>query len=232
MNFKQFCKLYKPTQTELFSEFYDVFEKEIEIKNKRIATEKLKTIINATFKLSASGGFTNMTLRQLSKETNISMGGIYAYIKNKKQLAFLIHKFLNYYVEKSLNQVDSSNPETALEKLIRIHVYISDILQPWFFFAFMESKNLNREQKRYAINSELMMESRLIEVIKQGQDLELYTTRLSPETIAAHIKPLLHDWYLKRWKYKKRKISVDDFCFSVMIFINRGLASPHGLIEN
>ena len=155
MNFKTFCKKHKPTQIELFSEFYDVFEDEIEIKNKRIATDKLKLILNATFKLSASDGFANMTLRQLSQETNISMGGLYAYIQNKNQLAFLIHRFLNYYAEKALNQVDTSNPKTALENLIRTHVYISDILQPWFFFAFMESKNLSQEQKRYAIESEL-----------------------------------------------------------------------------
>jgi AcrR family transcriptional regulator len=225
MNFKTFCKKHKPTQIELFSEFYDVFEDEIEIKNKRIATDKLKLILNATFKLSASDGFANMTLRQLSQETNISMGGLYAYIQNKNQLAFLIHRFLNYYAEKALNQVDTSNPKTALENLIRTHVYISDILQPWFFFAFMESKNLSQEQKRYAIESELMMENRLINVIQQGQNLEIYSNILNAETIATHIKPLLHDWYLKRWKYKQRKITVDDFCYSVMIFINRGLTN-------
>jgi AcrR family transcriptional regulator len=232
MNFKIFCKQHKPTEKQLFSEFYDIFADEIKIKNKRIATEKLILIINATFKLSASAGFANMTLRQLSNETHISMGGLYAYIQNKEQLALFIHRFLNYYVEKTLNQVNQSNPETALENLITTHIYISDILQPWFFFAFMESKNLSQQHKRYAIKSELMMENRLIDVIKQGQELEIYSQILTAESIAAHIKPLLHDWYLKRWKYQQRKIKVDDFCFSVMIFINRGLTSPHALNEN
>ena len=70
-----------------------------------------------------------------------------------------------------------------------------------------------------------MMENRIINVIQQGQNLEIYSNILNAETIATHIKPLLHDWYLKRWKYKQRKITVDDFCYSVMIFINRGLTN-------
>ncbi len=227
MNFKLFCKQHKPTQTELFSEFYDLFKDNIEIKNKKIAVEKLKIIITATFKLSATQSFANMSLRELSDETQISMGGLYSYIKNKQQLSLYIHQFLNCFAEKILNQSDNS-----LESLIKNHIYLSEILQPWFFFAFMESKNLNKTMRKYAIKSELMMETRLIEVIQQGQENELYSEILTAETIAAHIKPLLHDWYLKRWKYKQRKISVDDFCFSVMIFINRGLTSPHSLNEN
>ena len=219
MNFNQFCKTHKPTQSELFAEFYDLFKENIAIKNKKIAVEKLQTIITATFKLSAAQSFANMSLRQLSDETNISMGGLYSYIKNKQQLSLYLHQFLNHFAEKVLNQSDNN-----LESLIKTHIYLSEILQPWFFFAFMESKNLNKTMRKYAIKSELQMESRLIKVIEQGQKEKVYNEILAAETLAAHIKPLLHDWYLKRWKYKQRKISVDEFCYSVMIFININLA--------
>ena len=77
-----------------------------DIKNKNIAIEKLQTIIHATFKLSASQSFANMSLRQLSVETQISMGGLYAYIKNKQQLSLYIHQFLNHYADKIMKQVN------------------------------------------------------------------------------------------------------------------------------
>jgi len=227
MNFPQFSKQYKLSQYDLFSEFFDLFKDTFDVKNKTIAVEKLKTIINATFKLSASQSFASMSLRQLADETNISMGGLYAYIKNKQQLSLYIHQFLNHYAKKVMDQVKSSNDEEMLENLIRTHVYLSEIIQPWFFFAFMESKNLSKEQKKYAKNSELMMEAKLITAIEGGQGIGIYNNTLGAETIAAHIKPLLHDWYLKRWKYKQRKISIDDFCYSIMIFINQGLSNPH-----
>ena len=232
MDFKTFCKRHKPSQIELFSQFFDLFADTFEVKNKTLAVKKLTTIINATFKLSASQSFANMSLRQLSQATSISMGGLYAYIKNKQQLSVYIHQFLNHFAQKLFSQVDDSDTEQTLENLIRTHVYLSEILQPWFFFAFMESKNLNKSQKKYAIKSELMMEDKLIKAIEKGQNSEFYNDILSAETIAAHIKPLLHDWYLKRWKYKQRKISIDDFCFSIMVFINRGLTSPHSLTEH
>ena len=232
MNFKQFKSKFQLTEKELFSEFYDLFADTIDIKNKSIAVEKLQTIINATFKLSSSQSFANMSLRQLSNETQISMGGLYAYIKNKQQLSLYIHQFLNHYANNVINQVDTSDNKLTLENLIKTHIYLSEIMQPWFFFAFMESKNLNKEQRKYAIASELMVEKKIKEAIKEGQDLEIYSTILDAETIAVHIKPLLHDWYLKRWKYKQRKIGIEDFCFSVMIFINRGLTSPDSLTEH
>jgi len=232
MNFKQFKNQYYLNDSELFAEFYDLFEDKIEIKNKKIAVEKLKTIIKATFKLSATQSFANMSLRQLADETKISMGGLYAYIKNKEQLSLYIHQFLNHFAEKTMNAVSNEDDEFDLESLIKTHIYLSEIMQPWFFFAFMESKNLNKAQRKYAIQSELLVENKIKNAIIKGQELGLYNTILNAETIATHIKPLLHDWYLKRWKYKQRNIGIEDFCFSVMIFINRGLTSPHTLTEH
>ena len=125
-----------------------------------------------------------------------------------------------------MKQVNIQNDNNALENTIRTHIYLSEVMQPWFFFAFMESKNLNKEQKKYAIQSELKVEKKLTDAIKTGQKSGIYSNILSAETVAAHIKPLLHDWYLKRWKYKQRNTNIEDFCFSVMIFINHGLTIP------
>ena len=223
MNFKQFKHKHQLKDSELFAEFFDLFIDTIDIKNKNIAVDKIKTIIQATFKLSASQSFANMSLRQLSDETQISMGGLYAYIKNKQQLSLYIHQFLNHFADNVMNQIDTKDDSCTLENTVRTHIYLSEIMQPWFFFAFMESKNLDKEQKKYAIQSELKMENKLTNAIIKGQDLGVYNTTLNAETNAAHIKPLLHDWYLKRWKYKQRKTNIEDFCFSVMIFINQGL---------
>ncbi len=201
------------------------------MKNERIAVEKLATIIEATFKLSANQSFANMSLRQLSKESGLSMGGLYAYIQNKQQLSLFIHEFLSYFVIKTINQVTNNKGCNNLECIIKTHIYLSELLQPWFFFAFMESKNLSRDEIKAAIQSDLLMESKLIEVIKCGQQEEIYSTILKAETVASLTKPLLSEWYLKRWKYKKRGMSIDQYCLAVMIFIERGLSSPHSLTE-
>jgi AcrR family transcriptional regulator len=220
MNFKQFCKEHRVRNNQLFAEFFDLHADTINIKNKKIAVEKLKTIITATFKLSANQSFASMSLRQLSEETQMSMGGLYAYIKNKQHLSLTIQQFLNHYCQKTLTQTG-----TDLESFIKTHVYLSEILQPWFFFAFMESKNLTKQMRQYAIKSELMTEAYLVIAIEKGQAQGNYKKSLSAQVAASHIKPLLHDWYLKRWKYRQRKINIDDFCQSMLVFINDGLKS-------
>jgi len=223
MTFAAFCQKYKLTKKQLFAEFYDLFEDTIEVKNKSIAVDKLAKIITATFSLSANQSFANMSLRELSKETDISMGGLYAYIKNKQQLALYIHKFLNYYADKVILDIESKNTENTLILLIKAHVFLSEILQPWFFFAFMESKNLDKNQKKLAINSELSVENKIILAINEGMQKHLYNPELDAETIASLIKPMLHDWYLKRWKYKQRQIDCDSYCSSMIKFIEYGI---------
>ena len=223
MNFEEFCQKYKLTKKQLYTEFYDLFEDTIEIKNKNIAVDKLAKIITATFRLSANQSFANMSLRELSKETNISMGGLYSYIKNKQQLALYIHKFLNYYADKVILDVESKTTGITLVQLIKVHVFLSEILHPWFFFAFMESKNLNKAQKKLAINSELSVENKIILAINKGIQNNIYNPELDSETIASLIKPILHDWYLKRWKYKQRQIDCDSYCSSVIKFIEHGI---------
>ncbi len=231
MDYQSFCQKYQPTNQQLYTEFYQLFKTKFSVKNERIAVEKLSRIIAATFKLSASQSFASMSLRQLSNESGLSMGGMYAYIQNKRQLSLFIHEFLSYFVTKTINQVTNEKECNTLACIIKTHIYLSEFLQPWFFFAFMESKNLSRDEKKAAIQSDLLMENKLIEVIKSGQEQEVYSTLLKAETVASLTKSLLSEWYLKRWKYKKRGMSIDEYCIAVMIFIERGLTSPHSLSE-
>ncbi|HFC29757.1 MAG TPA: TetR/AcrR family transcriptional regulator [Oceanospirillales bacterium] len=223
MRYNEFCKKYKPTSKQLFGEFFNLFKDEFSIKNQRLAVEKLEKIINSTFELSLYQSFANMSLRQLSQVSGISMGGLYAYIQNKEHLSSLINQFLNTYVFQIIEAVEKDLGQYSLQSFIKIHVYISDILQPWFFFVFMESKNMSKAHRTNAISSELKVESRLLEIIKRGHKQGLYNKNLSAKTTAALIKPLFHEWYLKRWKYRKRKISIEQYCENVIIFIEQGL---------
>jgi len=223
LDYQSFCQKYKPTKQQLYTEFYQLFKEKFSIKSERIAIKKLCNIIEATFTLAANQSFANMSLRQLSKTSGLSMGGLYAYIQNKQQLALFIHEFLSYFVTKTINQVTNKKECNTLECIIKTHIYLSEFLQPWFFFAFMESKNLSRDEKKSAIQSDLLMEKKLIKVIKTGQQQGIYNKVLKAETVASLTKPLLSEWYLKRWKYKKRNLSIDEYCAAVMIFINQGL---------
>lgn len=223
MSYARFCKEYKPTDKELFTKFYLKFEDEFSVKNQRIAVEKISKIVMATFKLSHNQSFANMSLRELSKETGLSMGGLYSYIHSKQQLALLIHKFLNQFCMEVILKVEKQSKKEPLEKIIKAHVYLSEFMRPWFFFAFLETKNLDKKHRVYAAQTELSIETKLAEIILQGQQQGRYNKNLKAEQVAYMIKPLLHDWYLKRGKFKSRNITVDDYCEDILTFINSAL---------
>ncbi|PCJ49215.1 MAG: TetR family transcriptional regulator [Gammaproteobacteria bacterium] len=220
MSFKSFSQRVNLTKSSFYGELYAMHD--FSIRNQRIAVKNLQTICESTFLLANELGFQAMTLRQLSRQTGMSMGGLYAYIKSKDDLAELIYSFLNRYCVEVISDLikDNLSADKTLVALIHSHLYLSELLQPWFYFAYMETKNLSKAHKRVAINSELSMEILLFETIKKGLDDTDFIIKPSSDEkaqlIASLIKAMLQDWYLKSWKYKKRKISVDNYADMVV----------------
>jgi len=214
LNFKQFCREIAFDKHDFYRSVFH--HHKFQIRNERIAIKRLERICDATFALANRGGFHSMTLRQLSEQCEMSMGGMYAYISSKEELAQLIYSTLNRYCQEQMNRfIDTSEDAAAqLQKTLRYHLYLSELLQPWFYFAYMEARSLNN-QIHMAIESEMIMENRITNLIKSGMKEGLFKlTSENPRKIrlnASLIKGMLQDWYLKNGKYQKRRVSVDRY---------------------
>ena len=227
-DFALFKKSVPVTSQEIWPAFYHLHKEKIQVQKEHVAIEKLRRIINATFKLSNQKGFSLMSLRDLSRATDMSMGSLYNYIGSKSQLAEMIHQFLPHVFDICISQQiqNSDAADGKLQKLIRGHVFISEILQPWFFFAFMETKHLSRGVKNLAKNNELkseqLMESYISEGIKANiyRDCNLYLSSMM-------IKALLQNWYVKHIKYTAANVSCEDYVDYIEQVINK-----HLLVEN
>ena len=214
LNFKQFCREIAFDKHDFYRSVFH--HHKFQIRNERIAIKRLERICDATFALANRRGFHSMTLRQLSEQCEMSMGGMYAYISSKEELAQLIYSTLNRYCQEQMNRfIDTSeNAAAQLQKTLRYHLYLSELLQPWFYFAYMEARSLNN-QIHMAIESEMLMEDRITNLIKSGMKEGLF--KLSSEKSkqihlnASLIKGMLQDWYLKKGKYQKRRVSVDQY---------------------
>ncbi|MGV6852826.1 MAG: TetR/AcrR family transcriptional regulator [bacterium] len=215
-SYKTFCQQLQPTEQQLYSLLYKLHEKQFSVKNERLAVIKLQKIFEATFKLANAHGFQAMTLRQLASETHMSMGGLYAYISSKDDIVTLIFSFLNQFCSSRIQNLvdDTLPPDQKIRALIRIHIYFSEMMHPWFYFAYMETKNLSKEHRHMAVEAEYNMENRIANCIEAGiktQQFKIDNSLLA----AALVKALLQDWYLKRWKYNKRNIHIDDYSHEV-----------------
>jgi len=209
---------------QIWQAFYKLHKDKIQVQKEKIAIEKLKTIVKATFKLSNQKGFSLMSLRDLSQETSISMGSLYAYIGSKGQLAEMIHQFLPHVftlcIGEQLNEQDSV--ERQLEKLVRGHIFITECLYPWFFFAFMETKHLSRTIKQLAKDNEALSENILDAIIQKGQQQGIYA-KVDVFMTSMMIKGLLQNWYVKHNKYKQQKIDCEIYIQFIEQVINKHL---------
>lgn len=204
------------SKDEICRELYRQNQSMIRIKKETVAVRNLVRIIDSTLKLANSKGFRAMSLRDLCADSGLSMGGLYAYIKNKDDLIHLIQSHGFILTRRTL--MAFIEPEiTAHQKLyaaITAHLYLSELMRAWFYFSFMEVKNLPDKEKQDAIAIEREIEDIfhgiLVNGVKEGAFRPIGTRVLS-----GMIKALLQDWYLKRPKHRQNSITVEHYAETV-----------------
>jgi len=196
----------------LCRDFYRDNRAAIRIKKEEVAVKNLTTIVNTTLKLSYKKGFDAMSLRDLSRESGLSMGALYSYFSSKEELLSMIQYHGKAAVERILRDhiVRDSDPRVKLSNAIRTHLYLSELMKSWFYFFFMETKNLNKKYRKISVESELMTERVITDILEEGVRIKMFAVHNIP-LAGSVIKAMMQDWYLKQWKYVQRNISVETY---------------------
>ncbi|OGR11474.1 MAG: hypothetical protein A2097_06080 [Desulfobacula sp. GWF2_41_7] len=218
MNFEQFREMITISREERYIETLSENRESIQIKKEKTIVKNLEKIFKATLKISNQKGFQAMTMRDLSQESGISLGAMYAYFKNKDDLLGMLQNQRRAFIRRVLENEIEKQEDTAFKicAMIRAHLFLSEIMQPWFYFSFMEAKNLNPDERKKAIDSDLWTEKVLEKLLIKGREENVFNDR-DPGLTAEAIKALLQDWYLKRPKF--RNVSVDQYSDFVIEFV-------------
>lgn len=199
----------------------------VRVQKHHVAIRKLALIVQAALDLSNRQGFHAMSLRDLSKASGVSMGGLYSYFDSKVTLLTMILVEVASTVTEVLQDPPHElpeHPEAHLDWLISTHIRLTEVMQPWFVFAFMEAKSFPLPARRIAIDSEAATEKIFADVVARGVSSGHFRVD-NPDLTAALIKPLLQDWYVKRNKYRRRGTSIDDYVAAVSSFVHAALSS-------
>ena len=220
MDYADFQKKINLSKFDLCREVYQENRNSIRVKKENTVVKNLERIFSATLKISNRKGFQAMSMRDLSRETNLSMGALYSYFASKEELLAMLQNQRRTVTKRILDEriAQKSKPADRLRTAILAHLYLSEAMQPWFYFSYMEAKNLSKKEQDLAVASELYTEKLLADILDQGQiqgDFELR----DPQLTASVIKAMLQDWYLKRSKYARRRVSVDQYAQFVMQFV-------------
>lgn len=166
-----------------------------------------------------------MSLRDLAAESGLSMGALYTYFDTKDTLLMMILGEVSSAVSEALGSPPESladNPAERLHWLLETHIYLTEVMQPWFVFAYMEAKAFPKEGREKATRSELSTEKMIADALADGVECGVFSIR-DVEFTASLIKPLLQDWYVKRSKYRRRSISPEQYVQAVTEFVEAAI---------
>ena len=215
-DFEQFQHMTPLNGETIWSYIVDRNAERIGVKRRKSALENMEKIFGATFRLANEVGFRAMSLRDLCRETGLSMGGLYGYIESKDQLAEMIEDVVRHATSELPRMfAHIEAPLERLEAMVRSTIFLSEILQPWFYFVYMDSRVLNFQQRGMAKNSELSVQTTIAGLLDEIKPAPAGDSTM----LAAHMVAMFQDWYIKRWKYRAAKVSVDEFADSVLLFM-------------
>jgi len=190
-----------------------------------VAVAKLTRIIQATLSLTNRKGFHSMSLRDLATESGLSMGALYTYFDSKETLLMMILGEVASAVSDTLGTPPEALVDDPIERLrwlLETHVYLTEAMQPWFVFAYMEAKAFPKEGRDKATKSELVTEGLIADALNDGVKRKLFSVN-DVELTAALIKPLLQDWYVKRGKYRRRGVSPEQYVQAISSFVEAAI---------
>jgi AcrR family transcriptional regulator len=189
----------------------------VRVQKPHLAVANLARIIEATLNLSNRQGFHATSLRDLARASGLSMGGLYSYFDNKTTLLLMILGEVTATVNEVLRAAPdevSRDPHTHLKWLLEAHIRLTEAMQPWFAFAYMEAKSFPRAERQMAMASEEATEGIFAEVLRRGVERGVFEVD-NIELTASMIKPLLQDWYVKRAKHRRRSVQLEDYIEAV-----------------
>ena len=140
MNFNAFKKYVSISTKSIYKEFFQEHREKIKIKKENLVVKNLIKISEAVIDLSNKKGFTTISVRDISIKANLSIGALYTYFPSKDELLSMIQQQSMRTVVKVLVEqlIGIDDPRIKLQQAIYTHLYLSEIMYPWFYFSYME----------------------------------------------------------------------------------------------
>ncbi len=220
LDFLSFKKQFEIGKDNFCMAVYKERKESIQIKKEKTVVKNLERIFNATFRICTRKGFRGMSMRDLSQESGLSMGALYSYFKSKEELLNTLQRVGNNFIQRILEEsaLGEENAYIRLRLTLKTHLYLSEIVQPWFYFSYMEAKSLCKKERDFYKQAELYTEKLILNILEAGAEQGIFQQR-EHKMAASIIKAMLQDWYLKRWKYAKRNVTVDHYADFILDFI-------------
>ena len=199
------------------------------VKNKSLVLKRRQQIFEAVVKLFSKKGYHRTTLREISKESGITLGNLYDYIVTKEDTLHFIQEKATQIVMEATSREDKkdSNPVEKLKQLIISELKAMDEYQDLILIIYQESHSMSKELLYSLLSSERNHVRQFENVIREGIS-KGYFKPVNVRITANLVKMLIDSWVVKRWDLK-RKASLEEMKQGILEMVFNGIQkSPIG----
>lgn len=141
------------------------------IKNPKLVRKKHLLIASKATKLFIKKGFSDTSMRDISRATRITLGNLYSYIKKKEDILCLVfelyHKSWVKVLEKNgIYELD--DPEEQIRMAIRAMVISCEAYQDEIKLMYLESRFLPKRFLKIAMENERQLVEAFEKMIRRG----------------------------------------------------------------
>jgi AcrR family transcriptional regulator len=201
------------------------FQKKIPsiIKNPDLIKERRNQIFEGASRLFTKKGYHVTGLRELSKETGISLGNLYNYINTKEDILYIIHQKAAEMILEAIDQEtsDVNDPVEKLKEMIEIELLTMDKYQDLILLIYQESHALSKKSLRSLLRGEEMHIRRFRKVLEEGMKKGVFK-RSNSILLANLLKMMIDSWVLKRWALRG-KVSLEEVKKEIFELVQCGI---------
>ena len=192
------------------------------IKSPDLVRTRRAQISRAAVELFALKGYHGTTVRDIARQSGLSIGSLYDYINNKEDILYLLAEdFYDNLRGEVVKVLEGENDViTKLEGTLETMLRVVDRFQEYTLFTYRESKYLKKEDLIAVQEQEAFFIETFRGLIETGIK-EGHFERQDPEMAAIMLTLLTHAWALKR--YNLKKFSFYAFQKRLIQFVLHGL---------
>lgn len=164
------------------------------------AIQTKKNLLQTAMKLIEKKGFDNVTVQEISKQANLSVGVFYHYFESKVDIFSEIYKESDVYFRNEVSFL--LDKETSLERILQFFYYYAKYNQNR---GLENIKFLYNPKNKGFITKGRYMQTLLQDIIITGQEKGEITKELTPEQICEYFfivsRGVVYDWCLHEGSY-------------------------------
>lgn len=175
---------------------------ESNVKDPERVKSRRAQIVQAAVRLFIKKGFHRTTTREIARESGLSNGAVYEYVKSKEDILYLVCRHIHSEMERGLLAAVPAEATGAvrLQAAIRAFLDVIEGMQDEVLLIYQESKSLPRPFLTEVLAKESDIASVFEDMLKQGMaDGTLASDPNSVHLLAHQIVVSGQMWAFRRW---------------------------------